>query len=494
MADVAPGADEGDARLEERPAASETDAEQAHAASVEDNHDPKQAISSAGENLDMNLPVRNLGPIVHRQRVGDIVDVGEEAEEARTASNNGDGNEQLGASVKDNHDTEQISTSPDGKLKKTVPVSDSRPIANSPGSASGAREESNDWSTARRSRGMKHQGTTFHDYGGVQGLVASPTIIKLKDGTFIELRCHVCNGNSSWVHGTYNKGVRGFQSHLRQVHGETTKVEAVLQRCKHREVSAQEAERIMNGEQHIPMVPCLQKINVGRNVEYIGNLAADQGKRKSGGGRVQTPAAANATDRVSLLTVERAPSSSQGRGTKRARTDEDDATQVTADNATQPKKRTRTNNHNASSATTNTADLPKKRVRDITLPSIKNCAVIVRTTIEKGSDRCVELRCGVCGGNGSFGSGRLLDGVKGFKMHFKQIHKETLRTADILRRCSHRDVPSSEVQAIEAGTARIGFIRAEGSPNVRPKASYQHFDDAARAVTSTTQPGTSQAE
>ena len=101
-------------------------------------------------------------------------------------------------------------------------------------------------------------------------------------------------------------------------------------------------------------------------------------------------------------------------------------------------------------------------------------------TADDGAEKYHELRCDVCGGNGSYGSGKLLEGVKGFKAHFRQIHHEQLLTADVLSRCSYREVPLQEVQEIQAGNVNIGFIRCEGSENVRPKKSYKDFNNVER--------------
>jgi hypothetical protein len=51
--------------------------------------------------------------------------------------------------------------------------------------------------SSRKSRPPKEQGTWTSDYGGYRFLTISPTIIKLKDGSYVELRCDMCNGNSS---------------------------------------------------------------------------------------------------------------------------------------------------------------------------------------------------------------------------------------------------------------------------------------------------------
>jgi hypothetical protein len=139
------------------------------------------------------------------------------------------------------------------------------------------------------------------------------------------------------------------------------------------------------------------------------------------------------------------------------------------------KKNTRTDSTTAA-ATPKTSN----RIRDVTAPCLSNCLVVVKTMAEDGTDKYHELRCDVCGGNGSYGSGKLLEGVKGFKAHFRQIHNEQLLTADVLKRCSYREVPLQEVQQIQSGNINIGSIRCAGSANVRPKKSYKDFNNVER--------------
>jgi hypothetical protein len=288
-----------------------------------------------------------------------------------------------------------------------------------------------------KSRLPKEQGTWTSDPGGYHFLTNSPTIIKLKDGSFVELRCDMCNGNSSGAHQTMNKGVRGFQSHFRQIHDDKSGIETTLQRCTHRVVTAQEVEQIITGASKIDLVACKTKVSVRFGVEYVGQAETGSISVSRGGHTVESLAAAAM---LTARTISRPPKSSTPKAVK------------------QP-----------------------GRTRDISLPSLANCLVVVKATYEDGSEKYHELRCDVCHGNGSFGSGKLLEGIKGFKAHYRQIHKEKLRTAEILQRCSHREVPLLEVQAIQGGNVNIGFIKCEGSPNVRPKKSYQNFNDARRS-------------
>ena len=145
-----------------------------------------------------------------------------------------------------------------------------------------------------------------------------------------------------------------------------------------------------------------------------------------------------------------------------------------------PKKQRKKKNAATDSASPTGPPKKSNRVRDVTAPCLSNCLIVVKTTADDGTDKYHELRCDVCGGNGSFGSGKLLEGVKGFKLHFRQIHNQQLLTADVLERCSYREVPLQEVQQIQAGNVNIGFIRCEGSENVRPKKSYKDFNNVER--------------
>jgi hypothetical protein len=283
------------------------------------------------------------------------------------------------------------------------------------------------------------------DYAGAESLTTSPTIIKLKDGTFVELRCDLCSGNSSWAHHAFNKGVRGFQSHFRQVHEDKVSADTVLQRCTYRVVSAQEVERIIKDEHQIDLIPCRQKVSVGSGVEYVGNTSTiGPITPRRVGHTVESLAAASQTKTVTPVT---------------------------------PKKRKPAEPGGASPAVTSKT---RTRTRDVSAPCLANCLVVVKTIAEDGTERYHELRCDICGGNGSYGSGRLLEGIKGFKAHFRQIHSEHLLTADVLRRCSYREVPLQEVQQIQSGNVDIGFIRCQGSPHVRPKKSYKDFNNAQR--------------
>ena len=302
-----------------------------------------------------------------------------------------------------------------------------------PGSSSvnraGNQQNSDTTPVARKSRPSKHQGTTFPDYGGVEALTVSPTIIKLGDASYIEIRCDRCRGNTSWAHETFIQGLRGMLSHLRQVHSDQPKLPLLLQRCKYRDVPAEEIPKIISGELKIDSISCQSTANVGMGTEYLG----------------QQLSLVKKTDTVAadaLLEGENA---------------DDDA------NEGSPSKK------------------KKKRARAEPQPThLENCHLVVQPNGEDGNAGFIELRCDVCHGNGSYGSGKLLNSVKGFKMHFKQIHNEVLSSADVLQRCHYRDVPEQEVQEIRAGIVSIGFIRCEGSARVRPKASYKNFNNSPR--------------
>jgi hypothetical protein len=242
--------------------------------------------------------------------------------------------------------------------------------------------------------------------------------------------------------------VRGFQSHFRQVHSDKTSAENVLRRCTHRVVSLQEVEQIKSGDSKIDFIRCDQKVEVGSNKEYVGNNATvGPVSTRRVGHTVETLAAAGQTQ----TTTPAAP--------KKER-----------------KKKTAAPDNGSSAAPKKTSN----RIRDVSAPCLSNCLIVVKTTADDGTDKYYELRCDVCGGNGSFGSGKLLEGIKGFKSHFRQIHGEQLLTADVLSRCSYREVPLQEVQEIQAGNVNIGFIRCEGSENVRPKKSYKDFNNVER--------------
>jgi hypothetical protein len=211
-------------------------------------------------------------------------------------------------------------------------------------------------------------------------------------------------------------------------------------------VSSQEVEQLISGDIHIEFISSKQKVDVGSGKEYIGNTATVGPITKSRvGNTVETLAAAG--------------------------------TQTATPAASKKTKKKNSGPGNGSAAV---APKTSNRVRDVTAPCLSNCLVVVKTTADDGTDKYHELRCDVCGGNGSYGSGKLLEGVKGFKQHFRQIHHEQLLTADVLRRCSYREVPLFEVQEIQDGNVNIGFIRCEGSPNVRPKKSYKDFNNVER--------------
>jgi hypothetical protein len=242
--------------------------------------------------------------------------------------------------------------------------------------------------------------------------------------------------------------VRGFQSHFRQVHEDKTSAENVLRRCTHRVVSSQEVEQIKSGGSKIDFVRCDQKVEVGSNKEYVGNNATvGPVTTRRVGHTVETLAAAGQTQ----TTTPAAPKKDR-------------------------KKKTPAPDNGSPAAPKKTSN----RIRDVSAPCLSNCLIVVKTTAGDGTDKYHELRCDVCGGNGSFGSGKLLEGVKGFKAHFRQIHGEQLLTTEVLSRCSYREVPLQEVQEIQAGNVNIGFIRCAGSENVRPKKSYKDFKNVER--------------
>jgi hypothetical protein len=297
-----------------------------------------------------------------------------------------------------------------------VPASLSGPSIATPAKNTGAI------TVARKSRPVKGDGPTSGDFGGVEMLVASPTIIKLPDGSYIELRCDRCGGNTSWAHEHFINGLRGLQSHLRQVHQDQAAPGWLLQRCKYRDVSAEEVEKLITGELKIDSISCQSTANIGMGTEYVG------------GPPVKKPA--------------KVPSAAPTAAVDAA----------TANRKDSPVKR-------------NTYYYPETR-------SLDNCHVVVQPASERGDNGFIELRCAICHGNGSFGSGKLLAGVRGFKMHFQQIHKEKISTADVLRRCRYRDVSPQEVQEIRVGNVSIGFIRLAGSAHVRPKATLKGFDNS----------------
>jgi len=295
-----------------------------------------------------------------------------------------------------------------------------------PSSAFPAR---NDGTTgvARKSRPAKGEGPTSRDFNGVESLNASPTIIKLKDGSYIELRCDRCGGNASWAHEHFINGLRGLQSHLRQVHQDQPKLDLLLQRCKYRDVSAEEVAKLITGELKIDFISCQSTANIGMGTEYVGGPSVKKPNKVASG----TPAAGS-------LAADAAHASDEDSPAKKKSTYQ-----------------------------------PQTRALD-------NCPVVVQPASEKGDDGFIELRCNVCHGSFSYASGKLLSGVRGFKMHLQQIHEEKTSTADVLRRCRYRDVPPQEVQEIRAGKSSIGFVRCEGSASVRPKGTYKNFDNSLR--------------
>ena len=317
-----------------------------------------------------------------------------------------------------------------------------------PGSPS-KPQKNNTTPVNRKSRSLEYEGPTHRDYGGVEFVVASPTIIKLGDGSYVELRCDRCRGNTSWARENFIKGLRGMLSHLCQVHDDKPALAGLLQRCKYRNVSAEEVTKIISGEVKIESVSCQTTANVGRGTVYVGQPSV--GKKK-----VDTVAG-------DALAVDDSAA------------DDDDDDDAADDNAAVVA---------TIAATTNESSLAKKKMRQSKVEQqakhLDNCHVVVQLTGEEGDAGFIELRCDVCHGNGSYGSGLLLHGIKGFLMHIKQIHKEELSVDDVLQRCRYRAVPSQEVQEIRAGNVSIGFIRCDGSARVRPKASYKNFNNSPR--------------
>ena len=277
--------------------------------------------------------------------------------------------------------------------------------------------------------------------------------------------------------------MRGFQSHFRQVHDDKTSAENVLPRCTYRVVSSHEVEQIKSGDSQIEFVSCQTKVNVGSGKEYIGNTTAvGPVTVKRAGHTVETLAAAATTAGQTQVTTPAA--SKKQRKKKNAGPDTGSTTaaagQIQTATPAAPEKQRRKKNAGTDSATPTASPKKSNRVRDVTAPCLSNCLIVVQTTAEDGTDKYHELRCDVCHGNGSYGSGKLLERVKGFKAHFRQIHHQQLLTADVLRRCSYREVPLREVQEIQSGNVNIGIIMCEGSPNVRPKTSYKNFNNVER--------------
>lgn len=245
-------------------------------------------------------------------------------------------------------------------------------------------------------------------------------------------------------------------------------------------VSSQEVEQIKSGDSLIEFIACQTRVNVGSGKEYVGNTATvGPVTVKRAGHTVETLLAAAATAGQTQTTTPAAPK--KQRKKKDAGTDTGSTAAATSQNQTttpaMPKKQRKKKTAETDSAAPAAPKKKSNRVRDVTAPCLSNCLIVVQTTAEDGTDKYHELRCDICHGNGSFGSGKLLEGVKGFKAHFRQIHHQQLLTADVLRRCSHREVPLQEVQEIQAGNVNIGIIMCEGSPNVRPKTSYKNFNN-----------------
>lgn len=310
----------------------------------------------------------------------------------------------------------------------------------------------------RSARRNGNNGITFSDYAGVDTLIKSPTIVKLKDGSYVELRCDLCGGNTSWAHNTVMSGVRGFLTHFRLMHSTNLKVQEVVQRCKYRDVPAEEVDRIIKGEHKIELIYCESKANLKSDTVYIGQSAVGSGGLPKRGART-----------VEALDAVRVKND----------TDTNDANKLKRKHATKPKDST-THNTTPSTPTPSKPTQPPKR--DHSAPHLSNCPTIVRTLLSNPTQAStsteatyIELRCSLCGGNGSFSSGKLLYGIKGFKAHYREIHKEHLSTDKVLSRCRYREVPVEEVKAIQEGKRGVGFVRCEGSERVRPKKSYRDF-------------------
>lgn len=310
----------------------------------------------------------------------------------------------------------------------------------------------------RSARRKGNNGITFSDYAGVDTLINSPTIVKLKDGSYIELRCDLCGGNTSWAHNTVMSGVRGFLTHFRLMHNTNLKVHEVLQRCMYRDVPAEEVDRIINGEHKIELIYCESKANLKSDTVYIGQSAVGSGSLPKRGART-----------VEALETVRAKDN----------TDTNDANKPRRKRTTKAKDSTTDTNTSSTPTSPKPKPTPK---RDHSAPHLSNCPIIVRTLPSNPTQTSIskeatyiELRCSICGGNGSFSSGKLLYGIKGFKAHYREIHKEHLSTDEVLSRCRYREVPGEEVKAIQEGKRGVGFVRCEGSERVRPKKSYRDF-------------------
>ncbi|SMQ54113.1 unnamed protein product [Zymoseptoria tritici ST99CH_3D7] len=107
-------------------------------------------------------------------------------------------------------------------------------------------------------------------------LPACPTIVKTDEGTWVELRCSVCNGNTEPQKGQFYKGPAGLQKHLQTNHQQKVTRADVIVRCMHRAVSDGEVEKIESGEVEVERV-----VGVGQGKATSGR----KGKAAGGGGK-----------------------------------------------------------------------------------------------------------------------------------------------------------------------------------------------------------------
>lgn len=81
-------------------------------------------------------------------------------------------------------------------------------------------------------------------------------VVRNGKGTYVELRCDKCHGNSGRVTKKFLSGVRGFSKHFRAVHKESPSPAEILQRCAVRDLTADEVVDINSGEVHVSKYPC----------------------------------------------------------------------------------------------------------------------------------------------------------------------------------------------------------------------------------------------
>ncbi|TKA66375.1 hypothetical protein B0A55_09603 [Friedmanniomyces simplex] len=81
-------------------------------------------------------------------------------------------------------------------------------------------------------------------------VAASPCVVRHPNGTWFELACPICHGNSSSDRRRGFFGVKGFYDHLSQGHGEPPKgvsVAEVIEWCQVRELTGGEVEALRSG-------------------------------------------------------------------------------------------------------------------------------------------------------------------------------------------------------------------------------------------------------